>query len=232
MPRPGVAVRPAGDRAMSGGGDGRGGLAGLRRLTGPAPERPPEPRAPQRCEMCGVPIGQEHGHVADTHDHRLLCTCRPCSLLFDPTGAGGHRYRGLGTRVVAVPDLRLDEATWDGLQIPVDLAFFLRQGGRFLAFYPGPSGATESELDLGEWERVLADNPALAAVRDETEAVLLRHLDTGVRCHVVPVDVCYELVGLVRTHWVGLAGGPEVWRLIDDFFAGLDARAEPSGATP
>ena len=183
--------------------------------------------------MCGVPMGDEHGHVADTLDHRLLCTCRPCSLLFDSSGAGGHRYRGLGTRVETVPDLRLDETTWDGLQIPVDLAFFLRQDGRYRAFYPGPGGATESELDLEEWDRVLLHNPTLAAVHDEIEAVLLRHHDDsgdpGVGCHVVPVDVCYELVGLVRTHWEGLSGGPEVWRRIDDFFAALDARAQPAG---
>jgi hypothetical protein len=215
------------------GGEPRGGLAALRRLTVPAPERAQRPAPRQTCEMCGVPLGQEHGHVADTRDHRLMCTCRPCSLLFDSSGAGGHRYRGLGSRIVSVPGLRLDEVTWDGLQIPVDLAFFLRQDGRFLAFYPGPSGATESELDLEEWDRVLADNPALAAVRDETEAVLLRHRDQWVGCHVVPVDVCYALVGLVRTHWEGLAGGPEVWRRIDDFFAELDARAEPpAGASP
>ena len=211
---------------MSGGP--RTGLSALRRLTAPAPEQ--EQEAPrQDCEMCGVAIADEHGHVADTHDHRLLCVCRPCSLLFDPTGAGGSRYRGLGTDVLRVEDLRLDEDQWDALQIPVELAFFLRQAGRYQAFYPGPSGATESLLDLEAWERVLEDNPPLAQVREETEAVLLRHDDPGFTCYVVPVDLCYELVGLVRTHWVGMAGGHEVWEHLGAFFAGLDRRGIPVG---
>ena len=40
--------------------------------------------------MCGVAIADEHGHVADTQDHRLLCVCRPCYLLFSADGAGGR----------------------------------------------------------------------------------------------------------------------------------------------
>ena len=124
------------------------GLRGLRRLTQPAPEGPASATSPvpdETCEMCGVGITARHGHVADTHDHRLLCVCRPCHLLFAPDGAGGARFRGVGD-TVPLDDLVLDEADWDRLQIPVDLAFFFRHSDEdaFHAFYPGAGGATES----------------------------------------------------------------------------------------
>jgi len=200
------------------------GLAALRRARTPAPP----PAAEERCEFCGVPTDERHGHVADLADHRLLCVCRPCYLLFGPSGAGGGRYRGVGETVRRVEELRIDDATWERLAIPVGLAFFFTQGERALAFYPSPAGATESELDLAAWETITADNPPLAAMEPDVEAALVRHLDDAFTCHVVPVDVCYELVGLVRTRWVGLAGGREVWDAIDGFFAELDRRAVSS----
>ena len=35
---------------------------------------------------------------------------------------------------------------------------------------------------------------------------------------IVPIDVCYALVGLIRTHWRGFTGGADVWRELDTFF--------------
>ncbi|MET1059603.1 MAG: DUF5947 family protein [Nocardioides sp.] len=215
---------------MSAGGTPGTGLAGLRRLATPRAPRAPEPPPEERCEMCGVAVAEEHGHVADTQDHRLLCVCRPCYLLFSADGAGGARFRGVGTTVHRVDDLTLDEVTWSALEIPVELAFFLGQGDppSYAAFYPGPSGATESTLDLASWLDILAANPALARVQPDVEAILLRHHDPGFSCYVTPVDVCYELVGIVRTHWVGLAGGAEVWERIDAFFDNLARRSTPT----
>jgi hypothetical protein len=216
------------------------GLGALRRLSQPAP---PTPAAEQveRCEFCAVAVDERHGHVADLNDHRLLCVCRPCYLLFGPQGAGGGRYRGVGEDVRVVEDLALEEVLWDALRIPVDLVFFFRQsspeeprgeasrrGGvdGLLSFYPGPGGATESELDLSAWSGICAANPVVDTLEPDVEAVLLRRHDEAFSCYLVPVDVCYELVGVVRQSWTGLGGGPEVWGRIADFFAGLDARAE------
>jgi hypothetical protein len=202
------------------------GLGSLRRISTPGP---PPPTAEEVCEFCAAGIGERHGHVADVAQHRLLCVCRPCYLLFGPQGAGGGRYRGVGERVSRVDDLALADATWDGLAIPVDVAFFFEQSGaeHLLAFYPGPAGATESLLDLEAWADVVADNPVLATVEPDVEAVLVRRHEGGFSCHLVPIDRCYELVGIVRRSWTGLGGGPEVWRGIDAWFADLDAGAEP-----
>ena len=43
----------------------------------------------------------------------------------------------------------------------------------------------------------------------------------------VPIDECYKLVGLIRTHWRGLSGGTEVWEEIGRFFDELRERAQP-----
>ena len=202
------------------------GLSSLKRIAAPKP--PPEPEA-ERCEFCAVDIGERHGHVADVGQHRLLCVCRPCYLLFAPQGSGGGRYRGVGEDVRRVTDLDVSEAQWDALRIPVDLAFFFRQTevDHLLAFYPGPGGATESLLDLAAWGDLAAANPVLATTEEDVEAVLLRRHDGGFSCYLVPIDVCYELVGVVRSSWTGLGGGPEVWARIETWFTDLDRRGRP-----
>jgi uncharacterized protein DUF5947 len=214
------------------------GLSSLKRIAAPKP--PPEP-AVERCEFCAVDIGERHGHVADVAQHRLLCVCRPCYLLFAPQGSGGGRYRGVGEDVRRVADLDVSEAQWDALRIPVDLAFFFRQtlrgasspdssgqaGDGLLAFYPGPGGATESLLDLAAWGDLAAANPVLDTTEEDVEAVLLRRHDGGFSCYLVPIDLCYELVGVVRSSWTGLGGGPEVWARIEAWFADLDGRGRP-----
>lgn len=198
------------------------GLSALRRISA-APDRPVQTE--ERCEFCGEAIAERHGHVADLADHRLLCVCRPCYLLFAPRGAGGGRYRGVGEEVRRVVDPVLDAATWEALRIPVELAFFFRQDEQLLAFYPGPGGATESELDLAAWSAIASANPIVGSLQPDIEAVLLRRHDDAWSVYLVPVDLCYELVGAVRRHWVGLGGGAEVWAVIDAWFAALEDRA-------
>ena len=74
---------------------------------------------------------------------------------------------------------------------------------------PGPGGATESLLDLAAWADVAASQPGRwARLPSDVEAVLLRRHDGGFSCHLVPIDVCYELVGhRPARHWTGLGGG-------------------------
>jgi hypothetical protein len=44
--------------------------------------------------------------------------------------------------------------------------------------------------------------------------------------YIVPIDLCYQLVGLIRAEWRGFSGGTEAWAAIDRFFGELEARAE------
>jgi hypothetical protein len=202
----------------------------LRRVMQPR-ERP---RPGEACEMCGEPVAEAHSHVASVSERRLLCTCRACYLLFTAEGAGARRLRAVPDRVVRVTDFDFSQAQWDDLAIPVDLVFLFQQSDvqdpagprRIVACYPSPAGATESELDLSAWTAIAQANPTLAGVAPDVEAVLVRRLgDSAFSCYVVPIDSCYELVGLVRQFWSGFQGGAEVWQHIDDFFDRLAERA-------
>jgi hypothetical protein len=184
-----------------------------------------------RCEMCAGPLGEDHGHVVDVDSRALMCTCRPCRLLFTRRAAARGRYRAVPERYLYAPSFRMSAADWEELQIPVRTAFFFRNSalGRTVAFYPSPAGATESLLPLDTWERVLGANPALADAEADVEALLVDHRPGGFSCHLVPIDACYRLVGLVRLHWKGFDGGREAWDAIDGFFAELRSRARAVG---
>jgi len=196
-----------------------GPLASLRRL---ARTRDQE----ERCELCGAPIPPEHRHLFDERTEALVCACQACALLF--TGQARARYRPVPTRVLSLPDLVLDEERWESLDVPVGLAFFARSTrlGRVVARYPSPAGPTESQLALATWAEMEAANPVLAELQPDVEALLVNRVGTAADNLVVPIDQCYALVGLVRTGWRGLSGGPEVWGAVATFFASLRSRAE------
>ena len=183
--------------------------------------------------MCAEPIAEQHQHVVDLESRALMCTCRGCYLLFTAERAE-LRYRAVPDRYLSFPDFALGPADWDALQIPVGLAFLFHNSvqGRIVAFYPGPAGATESELPLDAWQRIVAANPQLGRLRPDVEALLVRGPDrdaapaTG--CYLVPIDACYELVGRLRMLWRGFDGGQEARAAIDEFFAQV-AAAQPSG---
>ena len=205
-----------------------GGLAAsrLRRLAQP-PQAPP-PDAPEQCELCAAPVPPEHRHLLDLEKQRLLCACRACTILFDRQAAGGEHYRLIPDRRWILEDFALEDALWEGLRIPVDMAFLFRStpAERMVAFYPGPMGATESLLELETWEQIEAGNPVLGELEPDVEALLVNRARGAREYWVVPVDDCYRLAGLIRMRWKGLSGGQEVWAGIGQFFAELRERAK------
>ncbi|MER7213635.1 DUF5947 family protein [Streptosporangium sp. NPDC000239] len=204
---------------------------GLRRFREPAVPGPPVSPGARCCELCAEPIGERHAHVVDVGGRALMCACRGCHLLFTTEGAAMGRFLAVPGRHLYAPRLALSEADWQELRIPVRMAFFFRNSalGRTVALYPSPGGATESELPAETWERVLAANPALAGVRPDVEALLVDRGPDGFAGHLVPIDACYELVGLVRTLWKGFGGGQEAWEAIDSFFTDLRERGRVVG---
>lgn len=201
---------------------------GLRRFL----ERPKPAAAPgERCEMCTEPIPAGHSHVVNLEARNLMCTCRPCWLLFTREGAAQGRYRAVPERYLYDPDAAITPVQWDAISIPVSMVFLFEnsQLGRFVAFYPSPAGATESMLELRTWADILAANPHLAEVTPDVEALLVRRDGDRFECWLVPIDACYELVGLVRMHWKGFDGGQEAWEAIDGFFDAVRERSRPVG---
>jgi hypothetical protein len=189
--------------------------------------RKPVPAAPgERCDFCALPIETGHSHLIDTKARRIMCGCRPCALTFEPKGAARGRFRLVPQRFVRVDDLGIDDATWDTLQIPIGLAFFFHNSvdGKFAAFYPGPAGATESELPLDAWQTIAEHHPVLSTLAADVEAILLRRRGPTTDCFIVPIDAAYELVGLIRTRWRGFDGGADAKAAIDAFFDSIERR--------
>jgi hypothetical protein len=213
-----------------------GPLSSLRRITTTRPVAAPG----ERCDMCAEPITDDHPHVVNLESRALMCTCRACYLLFTDQEAE-LRYRAVPDRYLSFPGFTIDARQWDELQIPVGLAFLFRNSvqGRTIGFYPSPAGATESELPLETWDRIVECNPGLGLLRPDVEALLVRQVDVGVEgveggvggravCNLVPIDACYELVGRLRLLWRGFDGGREVRDAMADFFAKVDARSRPA----
>jgi hypothetical protein len=189
----------------------------------------PPPEEPERCDLCGDEVPPEHRHMLDLTNRELMCACRACAVLFDRGAAGGGHYRLVPDRRLALHGFRMDDVRWADLRIPVDMAFFFRHSGegRVAAFYPSPVGPTESLLELDAWQELERDNPVLATLEPDVEALLVNRSRDARQHFVVPIDDPYRLVALIRTQWRGLTGGTEVWQAIDGFFADLAGRCRP-----
>lgn len=208
--------------------DGEGSARFISQLRGLLGSRPPAAEE-ERCDFCAQVLPPQHSHVVHVEKRSLRCACRPCYLLFSSGGAAGGKYKAVPERYLDLGDRVLSPGQWDRLQVPVDLAFFFYNGslGQTVAFYPSPAGATESLLSLEIWEEIVRANPRIAGLEPDVEALLVSRREQAFSCYIVPIDVCYELVGIVRRHWRGFHGGEEAWKAIEAFFATLSARCEP-----
>jgi Family of unknown function (DUF5947) len=184
----------------------------------------------ERCEMCSRELAPEHEHLVEPANRKLICSCDACAILFD--GQSGTKYKRVPRQVRFLADFQLTDAQWDGLMVPIDMAFFFRSTphGKVIALYPSPAGPTESLLSLETWGEIEHANPILNAMEADVTALLVNRVGHGrssavAEYYLVPIDECYKLVGLIRTHWRGLSGGTEVWREIGALFAALKRRA-------
>jgi hypothetical protein len=214
----------AGDRGERSGAP----IEALRRFARPRePERVPQ--NVEHCELCSEAIPADHRHLLDLSKRSLLCACQACSLLFTEEGTGGLRYRLVPRRYLALLDFQMTDWQWDELRIPVNMAFLFpsTEAKQVMAFYPSPAGATESLLDLEGWEELVSSNPLLRGLEPDVEALLINRVKDAREHYIVPIDTCYELVGLIRTSWRGLSGGEEAHQAIAAFFQNVRAKAQP-----
>ena len=195
----------------------------------------------ERCELCNTPLDDRHGHLVDMDKRSLSCACRACYLLFTHEGAAGGRYRAVPERVSHDPGRPLTDADWNELQIPVSMAFFFFNSalGRVVAGYPSPGGTTECELDLAAWDRLAAAYPLLGEMAPDVEAIFVNRgsaspggrppqtpPDNGVgEVFLIPIDMCYSLVGELRLLWQGFDGGAEAHAALATFLADVRRRA-------
>jgi hypothetical protein len=205
-----------------------GAVPAVRRLRQLAQARAPASSTAQRtggdhCDLCGVSIDDDHRHLLHLVDRRILCACEPCFAM----RAGDAELRPSGTRVLRLNGFALDDDLWAKFQIPIGLAFFLvrERAQGVVALYPSPAGATESELHLAAWDELVAANPVLSELEAEVEALIVDRLSEPPRHVIVPIDRCYELVGMIKSRWEGISGGRAIDDAVDEFFTTLGWQA-------
>lgn len=196
-------------------------FATLRRLAGTAAPGTSQKPEIEHCELCSVGLGPQHRHLFETATRRIVCSCDPCALRFQDVVEGKFKLIPRDTRPLA--DFQMTDMEWEGFALPISLAFFFYDtpNGKMAAFYPSPAGATESLLPLTAWEALVLANPILRDMKADVETLLINRVGEAREYFVAPIDVCFELVGLIRVHWRGLSGGDKVWREIDAFFTRL-----------
>lgn len=191
----------------------RNGVAALRRFVQSQPV--------ERCELCAATIGDTHSHLLEPSEGRLLCACLACAYSVGERPDG--RFRLVPNRVEALAEFRLGDAEWHALGLPVEMAWLLHStpAGRPIAFHPGPAGATQSLVAPEAWAALVARNPVLKTFEADVEALLVNRTNGRRGYYRVPIDRCFELVGLIRTQWQGWSGGDAVWQAINEYFARL-----------
>jgi hypothetical protein len=198
------------------------GFQALREMVRQAPPR-------ELCDLCAVPVRPAHQHLLERTSRALVCACDACAILFS---ASDTKFRRVPRRIRLIRDFHLPDALWEDLAVPINMAYFYHEGvaGRAKASYPSPAGAVESLLPLDAWCDLVAANPILGTVEPDVEALLANRLgvisgSAEMEYFVLPIDECYKLVGLIRTHWRGLSGGTEAWKELKHFLTALRERA-------
>ena len=187
-------------------------------------------RPVERCELCAKELGPGHQHLLDPIHRKVICSCDACSILFNSVGQ--TKYKRVPRRIRFHADFQLSDGQWESLMIPINMAFFFfsTPDKRMIVLYPSPAGPIESLLPLDAWNDIVRDNPALAGMEPDVEALLVNRIAHArgagaAEYFVAPIDECYKLVGLIRGSWRGFSGGTEVWRDIGKFFADLKEKA-------
>ncbi len=186
----------------------------------------PQADQAEHCGLCRQALAPQHDHLIDPRTRRLVCSCQACAILFNNPAA---QYKRVPREVYFLTDCEISDADWDALMIPIGIAFFVKQSvfvkqsiddrgsTRIAAYYPSPAGPVESLLSVQN------AHPAVEQLEADTQALLVNR--AAREYFVLPIDECYRLVGLMRTHWKGLSGGTEVWREMQLFFQEMKNRA-------
>src|SRR5580658_3246390 len=129
--------------------------------------------AVERCEMCSRELASEHEHLVEPANRKLICACGACAILFE--GQAGRKYKRVPRQVLFLRDFQLSDAQWDGLMVPIEMAFFFKSSPqeKMIALYPSPAGPTESLLPLDTWTDIVEMNPVLNEMESDVTALLV-----------------------------------------------------------
>ena len=76
--------------------------------------RKPE-RQVEHCELCHGELCDDHPHLIELANRRIVCSCEACAMLF--TGRETAKYRRIPRQIRRFVNFRLTDSEWDGLKI-------------------------------------------------------------------------------------------------------------------
>jgi hypothetical protein len=193
-------------------------ISKLRKIATPVPQEDAE-----KCDFCGRILSSDHRHLVDLSAMKFMCTCEMCMITMAENGT----YKPLPQRSLELDGFKMSDALWSDFLIPVNMAFFVESSSRngTVAYYPAPTGATESKLKMEAWNQLVQLNPLLNDLTPDLEALLVNRLDNNGQYYIVPIDSCYKLIGMIRIAWKGIFGGREVNDIIRQFFSELKEKS-------
>ena len=146
--------------------------------------------------------------MLELSSRELMCSCRPCSLLFDREGAGSGRYKLVPERRLRLEDFAISDAGvggaarsgGHGVLLPLE-----RRASGCSPTTPARWGRPSRSCELSSWQELEAANPILGELEPDVEALLVnrvarREHGTGSSRSTSAT----ALVGLIRTRWRGL----------------------------
>lgn len=180
-----------------------------------------------RCELCSLPLAELHRHLFESATKELVCACDGCAYTFQ--GVAGTRYKPVPRDARALDDAVASQIPWEQLSLPINLAFFVRDGdtGHVCGYYPSPGGVTKSNLPFDAFDDLFPGAALAENMEDDVEALLVNRLTQKTEAFIVPIDRCYELAGLIRIHWRGFSGGEDMRQEMEAFFNGIRSTAGP-----
>jgi uncharacterized protein DUF5947 len=182
-------------------------------------------RTVELCGFCAVELAESHEHLLEIATRKMECVCRGCAILFTNQG---QRYQRVPRHAQVLENFRMTDEQWEALSIPIGMAFLFYSSldKKVIALYPSPAGPIESLLPLDSWEDIVNANPGLRKLKPDVEGLLIHRIGSARDYYVIPIDECFRLVGIIRTHWKGISGGYTVWEHVGSFLAALKRNAQ------
>ena len=175
-------------------------------------------------------VHREHRHVIQLDGHRLLCACDGCAAEVERDRLGPCRLIPEAAR--SEPEWAPSWQRWESFGMPLRLGFFfwLSRLACWVAVAPSAAGAVSVQVPTSAWSAYLRESGIARHVVPDVEALLVRGAGGGaLQAYVVPLDLCYELVALVRQTWHGIDGGDAARHELDRYFERLRERRSHTG---